>query len=86
MLETQEGRACLEDESEATLTRFANWAYAGYYFAGEISKRPNMEARKEVVEETEGGLLISAPCFAIFVAHLGSCVYQRKSYIVLEKG
>lgn len=86
MLETQEGRAFLDDETEATLTRFAHWAYAGFYFAGEISKRPDMEARNEVIEETDGGSFISTPCFAIIVAYLGSCMYQRESYIVVEKG
>lgn len=86
MLEMQEGRAYLDDESEATVTRFAHWAYAGFYFAGEISKRPDMEARNEVLEETDGGLIISTPCFAIIVAYLGSYIFQRESCLVIEKG
>lgn len=59
MSETQEGRAYLDDKSEATVTRFAHWAYAGFYFAGEISKRPDTEAQNEVIEETDGGSFIS---------------------------
>lgn len=71
LLETHEGRAYLDDESEATLTRFIHWAYAGFYFAGELSIRPDMEARSEVIEETDKGSLLSTPRLSHYCSLLG---------------
>lgn len=58
MSEAQQGRAVLHDETVGTFTRFTHWAYAGFYDAGEFSKRLGMEARQEVDERMDEGVFI----------------------------
>ena len=41
MVETQQGFAVLKEVDENTFTRFAQWAYEGYYSAAEYEDRPN---------------------------------------------
>ena len=55
MAEAQQGFAVLKEVDEGTFTRFAQWAYSGYYVGAEHEVKPNPSHKEHTPDEEKYG-------------------------------
>ena len=65
LIEAQQGFAVLKEVDEGTFTRFAQWAYKGYYSAAEHEVRPDENYKEPTLEEKRNAVEMFASGLAL---------------------